>query len=344
MCLSLVLAMLLGGQQVSARDFIVIIDAGHGGHDIGAPGRKVNEEDVNLDVALRLGSLIGENCKGVKVVYTRSTDKFINLNERPRIANNAKGDLFISIHCNSVERNRNNASGAFVYVPGKTAQAQSLEVVRRENGDMGVEPDSEEVQMMNELLVDTYMGQSLDFASMVLDELVSTAGRVRREVRAADFRVLRGIQMPAVLVELDYICNPEIEKFLASSKGKDKLARAIYNGLRKYMKRYNVQASATALPVESETASTVITVEQAPPSDGKVLYKVQFLTSREKLDSGSRSFRGLTPVEFYEDNGVYKYTYGSVETTIQAAELLRKVKAKFPDAFIIKMCNGKRVK
>ena len=327
----------------SAKDFVVVIDAGHGGHDIGAPGRSVNEEDVNLAVALELGNMIKNNCKGTKVVYTRSDDHFINLNERPRIANNANGDLFISIHCNSVERNRRSAAGAFVYVPGKTAQAQSLEVVRRENGDMGMEPDSEEVQMMNELLVDTYMGQSLDFASFVLDELVSTAGRLRREVRAADFRVLRGIQMPAVLVELDYICNPDIEKFLATKGGQKKLAMSIYNGLCHYMAKYNISSSATPIV-------TVATTEQETQEPGvssncnQTTYRVQFMTSSTLYNEGARQFKGLSSVEHYVEDGIYKYVYGNADSMSDASQMLRDVRKKFPDAFIIKMCDGKRVK
>ena len=121
-----------GTNSAKAKDFVVVIDAGHGGHDPGAVGRISKEKDINLKVTQKLGRQIRQNCPDVKVVYTRNRDIFIPLNRRAEIANNAKADLFISIHTNSVANGR-SVKGASTWTLGLAKSEANLEVAKREN-------------------------------------------------------------------------------------------------------------------------------------------------------------------------------------------------------------------
>lgn len=230
--------------------FILVLDPGHGGKDIGAPGAKhrINENAVVLDVAKRVGRMIEESDMDIKLIYTRNTDKFVTLQGRSDIANKSHGDLFISIHCNSVEVGANKVQGASVYVLGTSKSDENMRVAMRENSVIELEPDytrkysnfdpnSVESHILFELNQSVYIRQSIDFAKLAQNELVKTAGRVNKSLRQANFHVLWATSMPAVLVELDYICNPTIEEFFASADGREKCAKALFNAIRKYYEK-----------------------------------------------------------------------------------------------------------
>ena len=182
--------------SIMAGDFIVVLDPGHGGHDYGAIGAKAREKDINLGVALKLGALLKKE-KGVKVVYTRDGDYFKTLQQRADIANKAHGDLFISIHTNSLDkkaRNRKTISGASTYTLGLHKSAENLAVAKRENAVMmleddfsttycGFDPNSTESYIIFELSQNNHLDQSIDFAGKLQSEMKSTAGRVDRGVR-----------------------------------------------------------------------------------------------------------------------------------------------------------------
>jgi len=236
-----------------AKDFVVVIDAGHGGHDFGAIGKKTNEKSINLGVALKLGDLIKKNMDDVKVVYTRDGDYFKELQERAEIANKAHGDLFISIHTNSVDKKnkrRTTIKGAATYTLGLHRSAENLAVAKRENSVMmleddfsttycGFDPNSTESYIIFELSQNQHMEQSIDFASKVQAEMVTTAGRQDNGVRQAGFWVLAKTGMPAVLIELEFICNPTSEAFLASENGQTKFAKSIFNAFKSYKLSYD---------------------------------------------------------------------------------------------------------
>ncbi len=242
----------LGGFSVQARDFVLVIDAGHGGKDVGARGAKAYEKNITLAVAKRLGEKVKKECKDVKVVYTRSDDSFVSLKERADIANDAHGDLFVSIHVNSVakkNRNRRTISGAEVYTLGLHRSDDNLAVAMRENSVMsleadhsevyqGFDPESSESYIIFELSQSRHMDQSIEMAELVQQSLVSNANRVDKGVKQAGFWVLWATSMPSILIELDFICNPAQEKFLASEQGQRKLADAIYEGFLTY-KEFN---------------------------------------------------------------------------------------------------------
>lgn len=230
--------------------FTVVIDPGHGGRDVGALGRVSKEKDINLKVALALGDLIKKNYPGIKVVYTRSKDTFVELGRRAAIANKAKADLFISIHTNSTAAGRKGttAQGTETFTLGMHRVADNLAVAKRENSVItletnyeqtyeGFDPSSSESYIIFELMQDQYMASSVDFASMVQKQFATTAKRVNKGVHQAGFLVLREVSMPSVLIELGFINNRQEEKFLASEWGQKQLAKSIYNAFQAYYKK-----------------------------------------------------------------------------------------------------------
>ncbi|MCR4922026.1 MAG: N-acetylmuramoyl-L-alanine amidase [Bacteroidaceae bacterium] len=231
---------------LSMQAFTLVIDAGHGGKDPGARGRKSKEKDINLAVALELGRLVEKNCSDVKVVYTRKTDVFVELDERARIANKAKADLFISIHVNSTAA-KVGPQGAETYTLGMHRAADNLEVAKRENSVItlesnyeqryeGFDPKSSESYIIFELMQDQNMEKSVRLARLIQQQMRTTAKRVDKGVFQAGFLVLRATSMPSALVELGYINNPTEEQYLCSTAGRAALAKSIYNGFVQYKK------------------------------------------------------------------------------------------------------------
>ncbi|MBQ7988611.1 MAG: N-acetylmuramoyl-L-alanine amidase [Bacteroidaceae bacterium] len=232
--------------SLSMQAFTLVIDAGHGGKDPGAAGRKSKEKNINLAVALELGRLVAKNCPDVKVVYTRKTDVFVELDERARIANKAKADLFISIHVNSTAA-RVGPQGTETYTLGMHRAADNLEVAKRENSVItlesnyeqryeGFDPKSSESYIIFELMQDQNMEKSVRLARLIQQQMRSSAKRVDKGVFQAGFLVLRATSMPSALVELGYINNPTEEQYLTSKNGQAALARSIYNAFVQYKK------------------------------------------------------------------------------------------------------------
>lgn len=258
--------------SISAKDFVVVIDAGHGGHDPGAVGKISKEKDINLKVALKLGRLIQNNCSDVKVIYTRNKDVFVNLNRRAEIANNAKADLFISIHTNALAKNT-TAKGASTWTLGLAKSEANLSVAKRENAVIlyeddyqtryaGFDPNSSESYIIFEFMQDKYMSQSVHFASIVQQHFKSTCKRIDRGVHQAGFLVLKASAMPSVLVELGFISTPEEERYLKSEEGTDNLSRGIYRAFIQYKNEHQSRLSAgttvQSQPTIAETPQPVI--------------------------------------------------------------------------------------
>ena len=363
--------------------FTVVIDAGHGGKDHGAIGAKASEKNINLGVALKLKRLIDKHLGDTKVVMTRDDDRFVTLQGRADIANKAEGDLFVSIHTNSVAKNaKNRASvkGASVYVLGSKSR-ENLAVAQRENSVMmleddysttyqGFDPTSPESYIAFELIQNQHMEHSLSAAKAIQDELVASAGRQNHGVRQAMFWVLVKTGMPAVLVELDFISNPTAERFLMSEAGQVQLAEAIFNGIKVYKTSYDREmaqiASGSDKPArevkkinarfkddknkkEQKEQNNPTTEEKAAPAThapakDAIIYKVQFLVTNSRLNAGSPKLKGLTDTDVYREGKSYKYTVGATESLSEANKLLKQVKKKFPDAFVIKTRDGKRIK
>lgn len=352
--------------------FTLVIDAGHGGRDKGALGVHSYEKNINLAVALEFGELVKRNLDGVDVVFTRDKDVYLTLQERCDIANKRNGDLFVSIHTNSIAKkakNRKTIHGSATYTLGLHRSEENLEVAKRENSVIsleddysttyqGFDPASTESYIMFELSQNIHMEQSVNFATMVQREFVRTAGRTDNGVRQAGFLVLARTSMPAVLVELDFICNPTEENFLTSQSGKKKMANALYNAFEKYLDGLNAggkvaKKSRVGKPdkdtnakrsSEVEGAETVQELKPANSVAGATVYKVQFLTSSRKLSDGSVEFKGLKGVECYRDKGLWKYTYGEARSEKDALKILKeKVRPLFKQAFIVAFKNGERI-
>lgn len=250
-----------GISSAIAKDFVVVIDAGHGGHDPGAVGKISKEKNINLSVALKLGKQIKKNCSDVKVIYTRERDVFIPLDRRAEIANNAKADLFISIHTNALANNR-VAKGASTWTLGLAKSDANLEVAKRENSVIlyendyktryaGFNPNSAESYIIFEFMQDKYMSQSVHLASLVQRHFRNTCQRVDRGVHQAGFLVLKASAMPSILVELGFISTPEEERYLNSETGTTTLADGIFRAFLAYKREQEIRlngSSNTILP------------------------------------------------------------------------------------------------
>lgn len=229
-----------------ALPYTLVIDAGHGGKDPGAQIRTAKEKNINLAVALALGKLVEQNCPDVKVVYTRKTDVFVELDERANIANRAKADLFISIHTNATPA-KVGPQGTETYTLGMHRAADNLAVAKRENSVItlesnyeekyeGFDPNSTESYIIFELMQDRNMESSVKLAGLIQKQFRNTAKRVDKGVHQAGFLVLRATSMPSVLIELGFINNPSEAAYLTSTAGVNALAKSIYNAFVAYKK------------------------------------------------------------------------------------------------------------
>lgn len=230
-----------------ADGFKVVLDAGHGGKDPGAVGSvKTNrEKDINLAVVKEIGRLLAANNPDVKVVYTRTTDVFVELGKRAEIANNEKADLFISVHVNALPGGK-RATGVQSYTLNLSTASANLEVEKRENSVINLESsgarskykynDTSEAMIMWEIMQDTDMKESVSFAKMAQKEMVNTGGRRNMGVQQANLAVLRLTYMPSVLLEIGYISTPSEEQYLMTDAGRNNIAKCIYNAIINYKK------------------------------------------------------------------------------------------------------------
>ena len=350
---------------VEAKDFTVVIDAGHGGKDPGAVSAtgKIREKDITLKVALMVGESIKKNHPEVKVLYTRKTDVFVGLNNRARMANKADADLFISIHVNAAE-NR-SAKGAETFTLGVEADRtkRNLDIAKRENGVILYEenhektyanfnPNSPESYIIFEFMQSEFVKESIHIAQYVQENFANDANRLDRGVRQAGFLVLNATSMPSILVELGYISNAEESKYLASDAAQKRLSNCISKAFDSYyadlMKLNGHQYAETVTPAtpvanEGEEVKMENTSVVESAKDDAPMFKVQFLSSSKKLAKGDASFKGLAPVEYYYDRGLYKYTYGASADYNEILRIKRKVNEKFKDAFIVAFIKDERI-
>ncbi|HZX61650.1 MAG TPA: N-acetylmuramoyl-L-alanine amidase [Bacteroidales bacterium] len=255
----------------------VVIDAGHGGKDPGTIGKKSQEKNVVLQIALKLGEEIRSQCKGVTVICTRTTDEFIELHERAEIANRSKADLFISIHCNA--NPKHTFQGAETYVMGLHRTEANLEIAKKENAAILMEPDysinyngfdpnSDESYITFTLFQNAFLEQSTWFASIVQDEMKDRVGMYDRGVRQAGFLVLYKTTMPSVLIETGFLSNPEEEKFLMSQKGQQYISSAICRAFRKF--KAKMEGNGKELASLNEKKSSPSSAIIKPPVEQKV--------------------------------------------------------------------------
>lgn len=339
---------------------VVCIDAGHGGKDPGAVGKKGYEKDIALSMALKLGQMIENEYKDVKVVYTRTTDVFIPLHERAAIANENKAHLFISIHINASENKK--ASGTSTHVLGLHRANENFEVAKRENSVIlyeddyntkyeGFDPNSPESLIVFSLMQNLFLSQSIDFASLVQRYQKDFAERVDRGVHQNGFLVLARTSMPAVLVETGFISNAEEEAFLVSDTGQEKIASSIFNAFVEYKKIIDNKSvfnrtsgsviSSNSNDVESaaegknETKIIEFPRKEIEQVGNQIVFKVQIIVSGNRIPLDSDIFKDLTAVQEFRVGAYYKYATGDALTEKQARKYHEKIKERFPGSFIV---------
>lgn len=382
----LITSLLLSTTIICAQGYSIkkiVIDAGHGGKDPGASGKRSKEKDIALKVALLTGKYIDDKLSDVEVFYTRKTDVYVDLLKRAQIAHEVDADLFISIHVDAVASK--SVSGPSTYVLGLHRTDDNLRVAQKENAVIklednyedkyeGFDPAKPESYIIFNFVQDAYLKQSTDLANTIQTEFRTRAGRNDRGVHQSGFLVLRETSMPSVLVELGYITNANEESFLNTKKGQEYMASAIFRAVRDYKEdienRNHVAISSGTVanpvikeeiktepepektetkPVEKTPAVVVAPIVKkttpAPKEAVKdvILFKLQILASKTQIPKTSPKFANLTDVGFYNEGGYYKYTLGESEDMNEIKGIKNNVKTRFPDAFIIGFKNGKKL-
>lgn len=306
--------------NVGAKEFTLVIDAGHGGHDTGAPGKFSKEKDINLKTALTFGKYVEKNCPDVKVIYTRKKDVFVELKDRAGIANKAKADLFISIHTDALENN-NVAKGMTTYTLGMHRAKDNLDVAKRENSVIlieknyqetyqGFDPNSAESYIIFEFMQDKNMQRSVDLATFIQNNTCQAANRPSRGVKQAGFLVLRETSMPSCLVELGFITTPTEEKLLNDDATIDNIAKGIYNAFIAYKKKYDNNIT---VPYKAEEPTINIidvvpkqekTEEVKPETDGKVKKSEEKKNEKKRAEEKSKKEKDTVNVAVRDKGGM----------------------------------------
>ncbi len=435
--LALLLALLTIPMMADGRRFTLVIDAGHGGHDFGAPGAVTNEKTLTLRYALAFGRMVEERCPDVRVIYTRKRDVFIKLIDRAEIANRNKADLFMSFHINAVEGSR-SARGFQTWTLGRGASTgnkgimENLDVAKRENSVIlmekdykqvykGIDQNSAESDIMFEFIADKNRERSVELAKLMQREVCRATGRINAGAHQNNLAVLRLSSMPSCLLELGFISTPDEERFLNSDAALTLYTQGIFNAFLQYKMRfadkitvpyksddstpralpqivpdeYRKQqpaapaSTATPKPQTAVTrqAATVDAQRQAATPDtaqatpapkakaktpapapiapapvaktpapavktpaasaatpaGRPVFKVQILSSSAFVKAGDKHFKGLAPVDCYQEGEWYKYTYGASTDYNEISRLRKSILDRFPEAFIVAFKGGQKM-
>lgn len=282
--------------------FTVVIDAGHGGHDPGAMGSISREKDINLAMALELGTMIEKNFKEVKVFLTRKTDKYLTLQERADIVNEHHADLFICIHTNSATSS--SAYGSESFTLGLAKTKANLDVAMRENSVItleenykskyqGFDPNSVDSYIMFEFMQDKYIDRSVDFASNIQKQFHSYCNRSDRGVRQAGFWVLHRSACPSVLVEVGFISNPAEERYLSSNIGQREMATAIFNAFIDYKRTHDKKSGNRTTYVSK--VEPKVSIEEPKQTVIKPVKTVENKTTKTQIDTVPKVIPTNTP-------------------------------------------------
>lgn len=376
-------------KQKEGRSYkIVVIDAGHGGKDPGTIVGNAREKNVVLDIALKLGKLIKQNEKNVKVIFTRDGDYYVTLMDRAQIANKANADLFISIHANYCETP--SIFGTETYVLGLHRTEDNLNVAKKENSVIlleddyttryeGFNPNLSESYIMFELIQDTYLEQSVRFASILQSNFKMQAQRHDREVRQAGFLVLRETAMPSVLIETGYLSNKKENSYLLTDAGRSEIAESIYVSLVKYLNKIDAKdnisvqttrdtSGAKKNPVKSNETRPVAKTIDTPAVSAKrkdetkavttashytkeqkvtnsstgdrTTYAIQIGVFSKQIPVDSRVFKGIAPIKELVKGGKFKYLCFEFSTLNETKAHFNDVLKLFPDAFVVSVKNN----
>ena len=354
--------------QTSKKDLglnTVVIDPGHGGKDPGALGQSSSshEKHIVLSISKLFGQKIKDAYPDVKVIYTRSTDKFIGLHDRAMVARNNNADLFISVHCNS--SSSKSAYGSSVHILGQKSDRKTnttdyfernMSVAQRENEVIVMEegyetrythfdPETPEAYIGYALQWKAHYESSLLFAAEVVENLMVKPLQARKIAIDQDiFQVLVEANMPAVLLELAFISNPTEYKYLSSKDGQEAIAERLFQAFRAYKTQYDMSLNIDVRePVEASSSAIVSQDQPEKDKNQEVLtsfYTIQIMSVAKLLKDGDPALKGLkTEAYLPAGTSTYKYIVGKFKTREEAKAELSKVKAAFPQAFIIYIDN-----
>ncbi|KGL63978.1 N-acetylmuramoyl-L-alanine amidase [Polaribacter sp. Hel1_85] len=316
------------------KEYVIVLDAGHGGKDPGNLGNGYREKNIALKVALEVGKKLSKK-KDIKVVYTRKTDVFPPLWKRGDIANRANADLFISIHCDS---HTSNAYGAGTFVLGLRGNKKNLEIAKRENAAIllednyeerykGFDPNSAESVIGLSLLQEENLDKSLAIASLIQNNFAFKLKRNDRKVKQDNFQVLRETIMPSVLVELGFLTNKKEGRYLNSKKGQEQMGNAITDAVLNYISNLKLN-----------------TVINSVVENNAVEFKIQIASGKNKIATKSYNFKGLKEVQRIPVGKFYKYYYGNTSDYNNAKKSLKTAKSKgYNSAFIVAFKNGEKI-
>ena len=330
--------------QDSNGKFTVVLDAGHGGKDPGNTGNGYLEKNIALSIALQVGKEL-EKQKDIKVIYTRKKDVFVNLFRRAEIANKAKADLFISIHCDS---HTSNAYGAGTFVLGLHANQRNFEIAKKENSVIfkeenyeqkydGFDPNNPESVISLVLMQEDYLDQSIVIADLIQRAFVSDLNRKNRTVKQAGFIVLKYTYMPSVLVETGFLTNKKEGAYLNSSKGQREMSSSIAKGIIKYKSRFSNDS--TFGPINSFSYE-----DSSFKLEDDYYLKIQIASSKKRIPLKSYNFKGLKSLSTVKTGSLFRYYYEKTRDYSIAKKLLLKAKNNgYKDAIIVAFKNDTKI-
>ena len=344
-----------GFAQGPKDEFVVVLDAGHGGKDHSNLGNGYKEKHISLKVILELGKEL-EKLDGVKVIYTRKTDKFVDLWKRADIANKADADLFVSIHCNAVANSK--PFGTETWVLGEKNTGRNFEFAKRENEVIfleedyeknyaGFDPSSPESTIAIGIEQEVYVEQSILLARKIEDAFKNKVKRKSRGLKQKSLLVIRNTYMPSVLVELGFLTNKKEGAFLNTKTGQSKMAKAIKEAVIEYKNELdqNIGESVFVDTGDTETEIEIIEADEISTLIKKeVTFKVQIAASSKKLETKSYNFKGLSDISREKLSNLYKYYYGSTSDYNLIKQLKETAKSKgYTSCFIVAYKKGKRI-
>ncbi len=376
---AVLLAIPVPAQETAMRLRTVVIDPGHGGKDAGCVSRdqKTYEKNIALDIAKRLAQKISASYPDVNVKMTRSDDHFVELENRAVFANKSGADLFISVHVNAVDGST-AANGYSIHCLGQSKKkgndlySKNLDLVKRENSVIkleknyaatyqGFDPDDPSSSIIFSLMQNAHLGQSLEFAADVAQAMEGGPIKTNRGVSQDPFWVLWRTAMPAVLIEVGFMTNPQDLAVLRSEIGRDQIAQNIYKAFRIYKARYDREeiadqvgndvtvgndapAAVNDVAVVNDTpAEPSVTPgpDRESPEVGqpKVLYGVQVLVSSKDMKDSDPFFAGYKPMKLPAGKLV-KYVVGVSEKLQDVKKKYPAIQKKFPDSYIVKVQDG----
>lgn len=341
--LFVLIAMTLALLPIQMQAYTVVLDPGHGGKDPGAIGKFSQEKDLNLSLALEVGKQLKEQFPDLNVVYTRSTDVFIPLQERADIANKNNADLFISIHTNSADKKE--PCGVETFILGTDKMEANLDVAMRENAVMkleadykttyqGFDPNSIDSYIMFELLQNNYMDQSLQFATQIQNHFVGHLNRSDRGVRQAAFWVLLKTACPSILFEMGFISNPAEEKYLNSDSAMVQMAGALVKAFAAYTKRTSFTITPTKHVPEETQMNTPNQTNETVSTQNTTYYAVQICAVKSKLELDDPKLKGQQ-CEYLQLGEWYKYYTAADTDRKKVVAAQKELKSLFPDCWII---------